>query len=82
MNLNLAMRLNKFKQLEVLPKTNFLISQFEDELVKIWNKPKFAKNSNYVITLDKLPEKIIDMIIDHKKFKVSNRRMGCLRIYP
>src|SRR5690606_27445277 len=30
------------------------ISQFEDELVKIWNKPKFVKNSNYVITLDRI----------------------------
>ena len=30
------------------------IVQFEDELVRVWNKPKFALNSNYVITLDKL----------------------------
>ncbi|MBI9051757.1 MAG: hypothetical protein JEZ00_20210 [Anaerolineaceae bacterium] len=30
------------------------ISQFEDELVKIWNKPKFVRNSHYIITLDKL----------------------------
>jgi len=30
------------------------VSQFEDELVKIWNKPKFVKNSNYVITLDRI----------------------------
>jgi len=30
------------------------ISQFEDELVKIWNKPKFVLNSNYVITLDRI----------------------------
>ena len=28
------------------------ISQFEDELVKIWNKPKFVRNSHYVLTLD------------------------------
>lgn len=28
------------------------ISQFEDELVKIWNKPKFVLNSHYVLTLD------------------------------
>lgn len=28
------------------------IAQFEDELVKIWNKPKFVLNSNYIITLD------------------------------
>lgn len=29
------------------------IAQFEDELVKVWNKPKFALNSHYVLTLDK-----------------------------
>ena len=28
------------------------ISQFEDELVKIWNKPKFVRNSHYVLTLN------------------------------
>jgi adenine-specific DNA-methyltransferase len=31
-----------------------LIAQFEEELVKIWNKPKFVRNSNYVITLDRI----------------------------
>ncbi len=30
------------------------ISQFEDELVKIWNKPKFVRDSHYVLTLDHL----------------------------
>ncbi len=30
------------------------IAQFEDELVKIWNKPKFVLDSNYVITLDRI----------------------------
>lgn len=30
------------------------IAQFEDELVKVWNKPKFVRRSNYVITLDKI----------------------------
>ena len=34
-----------------------LVSQFEDELVKIWNKPKFAHSANYVLTLDKIEEK-------------------------
>jgi adenine specific DNA methylase Mod len=33
------------------------ISQFEDELVRIWNKPKFVLNSNYVITLDRIAAK-------------------------
>jgi len=48
----------RIKQLQTLKDIAFkiidFISQFEDELVKIWNKPKFVLNSNYVITLDKL----------------------------
>lgn len=39
------------------------IGQFEDELVKIWNKPKFVRNSNYVVTLDKLIAKGLDITI-------------------
>ena len=35
------------------------ISQFEDELVKIWNKPKFVRNSHYVLTLDKLTGSLV-----------------------
>ena len=45
------------------------ISQFEDELVKIWNKPKFPLNSNYVITLDRLSKEIIEKIIKHEGIK-------------
>ncbi len=42
------------------------ISQFEDELVKIWNKPKFVKNSNYVITLDRINNiNLIEKILTH-----------------
>lgn len=41
------------------------ISQFENELVKIWNKPKFVMNSNYVISFDRLPSGIIDKLMKH-----------------
>jgi len=48
----------RIKQLQVLKdialKVIDFISQFEDELAKIWNKPKFVLNSNYVITLDRI----------------------------
>jgi len=48
----------RVNQLQILKNIAFkiidFISQFEDELVKIWNKPKFVKNSNYVITLDRI----------------------------
>ena len=46
-----------------------LVSQFEDELVKIWNKPKFAHSANYVLTLDKIEEKdfvLLEKILRHK----------------
>lgn len=33
------------------------IAQFEKELLKIWQKPKFVLNSSYVITLDKIANK-------------------------
>ena len=45
------------------------ISQFEDELVKIWNKPKFVRNSHYVITLDKLQgTPVLNKIFAHPNF--------------
>ena len=66
----------RLKELKVLREIAYkfidFVSQFEEELVKIWNKPKFAINSNYVITLDKIAEKnieIIKKIITHSNSK-------------
>lgn len=66
----------RIKELQVLKDIAFkiidFISQFEDELVKIWNKPKFVLNSNYVITLDRIAEKdieIIEKVINHEGFE-------------
>jgi adenine specific DNA methylase Mod len=63
----------RIKQLQILKDIAFkiidFISQFEDELVKIWNKPKFVLNSNYVITLDRIADKNIELVektINHK----------------
>ncbi|ABR31533.1 DNA methylase [Thermosipho melanesiensis] len=47
------------------------IAQFENELVKIWNKPKFVFNSNYVITIDRIVEKecggkVLEKILNHE----------------
>lgn len=62
---------DRVNQLQILKDIAFkiidFVSQFEDELVKIWNKPKFVKNSNYVITLDRIKDEvIIDKIINHQ----------------
>ncbi|MEM4966589.1 MAG: site-specific DNA-methyltransferase, partial [Sulfolobales archaeon] len=65
----------RIKQLKLLKEIAYkiidFVSQFEDELVKIWNKPKFVLNSNYVITLDRIAKKpngisVIEKILNHK----------------
>ncbi|MEM0230596.1 MAG: site-specific DNA-methyltransferase [Candidatus Woesearchaeota archaeon] len=64
----------RLKELKVLKETAFkvidFVAQFEDELVKIWNKPKFVLNSNYVITLDRIKNiKLIERIVKHQGFE-------------
>jgi len=48
----------RVRQLQVLKNIAYkiidFIAQFEDELVRIWNKPKFVLDSHYIITLDRI----------------------------
>ncbi len=65
---------DRVNQLQILKNIAFkiidFISQFEDELVKIWNKPKFVKNSNYVITLDRIKDiNLIKHILKHENIE-------------
>lgn len=56
-------RLNQLKTIkEFAVKVIDFIAQFENELVCVWNKPKFVLNSNYVITLDRINETIVKKI--------------------
>ena len=62
---------DRVNQLQILKSIAFksieFISQFEDELVKIWNKPKFVRKSSYVITLDRIKDKkTLEKILKHK----------------
>jgi len=55
-------------------KTIELIAKFEEELKKIWGKPRFVFNSNYVITLDRIAEKeggieVIKELLNHPGIK-------------
>jgi len=68
----------RIDQLQILKNIAYkiidFISQFEDELVKIWEKPKFVRKSNYVITFDRIFKQkggieIIEKILKHKNFK-------------
>ncbi len=63
----------RIRQIQAIKDTAYdiidFIAQFEDELVKIWNKPKFAKNSNYVIPLERINnKKLVGKIKKHKNF--------------
>ena len=62
----------RLSQLQALRDTAYdiidLIAQFEDELRKVWEKPKFVRNVNYVVTLDKLPTELIEKIVAHLDF--------------
>ncbi len=65
---------DRVNQLQILKDIAFkiidFIGQFEDELVKVWNKPKFVKNSNYVITLDRIKDvNIIKQILKHENIE-------------
>jgi adenine specific DNA methylase Mod len=76
----------RIKQLQTLRDIAFkiiaFISQFEDELVRVWNKPKFVLNSHYVITLDRIASArhserseeslaLIEKILGHENFKAQ-----------
>lgn len=63
----------RIKQIQAIKEIAYdiidFISQFEDELRRIWEKPKFVRNVNYVVTLDKLPNTILAKIAKHKGMK-------------
>lgn len=74
-------RLDQFKTVkEFALKIIDFISQFENELVRIWNKPKFVLNSNYVITKDRLPKEIIDKLKAHPGWAAQKAEWDQLRI--
>lgn len=71
--------MERFSQIQDFKKVatkliNF-IAQFENELVKIWNKPRFVINSNIVVTIDKLIAKgfEIDKLKNHPNFNLQEQ---------
>jgi len=79
----------RLKQLKVLKEIAYkvidFVAQFEDELVKIWNKPKFVLNSNYVVTLNRIAKKeggieLIEKIVKHKGFEEQKKEWKDLGI--
>ncbi|GAA7629268.1 hypothetical protein HpMMM30_12780 [Helicobacter pylori] len=66
-----AKRLNEINIIkEVALEVISLVSEFENELCKIWNKPRFVLNSHFIVSLDQLKAKNYDLnkIINHKNY--------------
>ncbi len=66
-----AKRLNEINTIkEVALQVIVLVSEFENELCKIWNKPRFVLNSHFIVSLDKLKAKNYDLnkIKNHKNY--------------
>ncbi|GAA8027215.1 hypothetical protein HpCS43_12490 [Helicobacter pylori] len=64
-------RLNEINTIkEVALKVILLVSEFENELCKIWNKPRFVLNSHFIVSLDQLKAKNYDLnkITNHKNY--------------
>jgi len=48
------------------------IAQFEDELARVWNKPRFVLNSHYILTLDKITDPaLLHKILTHSGFRAQ-----------
>ncbi|RVY32941.1 site-specific DNA-methyltransferase [Helicobacter pylori] len=66
-----AKRLNEINTIkEVALQVILLVSEFENELCKIWNKPRLVLNSHFIVSLDKLKAKNYDLskITNHKNY--------------
>ncbi len=57
---------DRFRKLQVLKNVAYriieFVAQFEDELRKLWEKPRLVFNSNYVISLDRLASKEYELV--------------------
>ena len=65
----------RLNQLQALQRTAYdiidFIAQFEDELRRAWEKPKFVRNVHYVVTLDRLTDTVLNKIIQHTGVKAQ-----------
>lgn len=79
-NENRIKQISDFKQIacELID----FISKFENELVKIWNKPRFVLNSNYLVSIKTLAEKGFDVnkIYKHKNYEQQKEKWNNLNL--
>lgn len=79
-NENRIKQISDFKQIacELID----FISKFENELAKIWNKPRFVLNSNYLVSIKTLAEKGFDVnkIYKHKNYEQQKEKWNNLNL--
>lgn len=76
----------RFEQIQLIKKLASKIidkiADFENELVRIWQKPKFVFNTNYVISFDKIyklnPQLALELL-NNEKQKQEWRDLGILK---
>ena len=75
LDLNSQFEAERLKQLKDVKRIAYyiidFIAQFEDELALAWNKPKFARGVNYVVTLNRLPLSLVKKIAAHNGIKAQ-----------
>jgi len=63
----------RIRQIQALRDTAYdiidFIAQFEDELRRAWEKPKFVRGVHYVVTLDRLTDAVLKKVTRHKGAK-------------
>lgn len=65
-----AVRLEKLKLIyRYAKKLTDFIAQFEDELVRIWDKPKFVRKFGYLCCAAVLKDEMIGRVLAHKNFE-------------
>ena len=52
------------------------IGAFEDELKAMWLKPKFVRNLNYIISLDKIDKKYHEEILANEQLQTEWKELG------
>ena len=58
------------------------VAEFENQLLRIWEKPKFARAVNYVVTADRIPPAILKKAASSRGAKAQAAEWRELKIVP
>ena len=58
------------------------VSEFETQLLRIWEKPKFARGANYVVTADRIPANLLKKAVKSPGAKAQAAEWRELNLVP